>query len=45
VLVRCVVCPDAVVRRDRTAVDQFLTAAPREKERRLFRAASQVAAI
>jgi hypothetical protein len=28
VLVRCLVCPGAVVRRDRTAVDQFVTAAP-----------------
>jgi hypothetical protein len=28
VLVRCLVCPGAVVRRDRTVVDQFVTAAP-----------------
>ena len=28
VLVRCLVCPGAMVRRDRTAVDQFVTAAP-----------------
>ena len=34
VLVRCVVCPDATVKRDRTAVDQFVTAAPRERKAR-----------
>jgi hypothetical protein len=28
VLVRCLICPGAIVRRDRTAVDQFVTAAP-----------------
>lgn len=34
VLVRCLVCPGAVVKKDRTAVDEFVLAAPSDHRRR-----------